>query len=105
LRKDEIEYVLLDDGSEGQIATVEILLPDAKITIMGELADVDGGLVSERTHVQVVPAGAVVLTRKAMGVIAERIMEDTGYDFIVIRGAVRTTGARPGHSPRDLRFP
>lgn len=105
LRKEEIDYRLLDDGSEGEVATVVIDVPGATIMIMGELENVDGGLVVERAHLSISPPDARVLTRKNMGLIAERILEDTGYDYVVIRGAARTTGARPGHTPRDLRFP
>ena len=80
-------------------------VPGATITVMGELEDVKGGLVVSRAHISISPPDAGVLTRKTMGVIAERILGDTGYDYIVVRGAARTTGARPGHTPRDLRFP
>jgi hypothetical protein len=96
---------LLDDGSEGEVATVVIDVPGATIMVMGELEDVDGGLLVERAHISIFPPDARVLTRKTMGVIAGKILEDTGYDYIVIRGAARTTGARPGHIPCDLRFP
>ena len=80
-------------------------VPGATITVMGELEDVDGGLVVDRAHISISPPDARVLTRKTMGVNADRILEDTGYAHIVIRGAARTTGARPGHTPLDLRFP
>ena len=79
-------------------------VPGATITVMGELEDVDGGLVVNRAHISISPPDGRVLTRKTMGVIADRILGDTGYDFIVVRGAARTTGARPGHTPRDFRF-
>lgn len=105
MNKEEIFYRLLDDGSEGEVATVVIDVPGATIMLMGELKYVDNGLVVERAHVSISPPHARVLTRKTMGVIADRILEDTGYDYFVIRGAARTTGARPGHIPRDLRFP
>jgi hypothetical protein len=80
-------------------------VPGATIMVMGELEDVDGGLVVDRAHISISPPDARVLTRKTMGVIAEKILEETGYDYIIVRGAARTTGARPGHTPRDLRFP
>ncbi|MGY6645911.1 MAG: hypothetical protein ACXIVD_11880 [Salinarimonas sp.] len=104
MKVDEIDYVLLDDGSEGEVATIVIIVPGAKIMIMGEVEDVGGGLVVERTHIEIEPPDAGVLTRGTMRVIAERILEDTGYAEIVIRGAPRTTGARPGHTPPELRF-
>lgn len=105
MRAEEIDYALLVDGSEGDVATIEITLPGAKIMIMGEVEDVGDGLVVERAHIEIEPPDAGVLTRGSMRVIAERILEDTGYAEIVIRGAPRTTGARPGHTPPEFRFP
>ena len=87
------------------VATVVIDVPGATIMVMGELEDVDGGLLVDRAHISITPPDIRVLTRKTMDLIADRILEDTGYDYIVVRGAARTTGARPGHIPRDLRFP
>jgi hypothetical protein len=100
-----VDYRLLDDGSEGPVATLVIDLPGATIIVMGELEDRDGGLVVDRVHISTSPVGARVLTRRVMAVIAARILEDTGYDWIIVRGAARTTGARPGHIPREFRFP
>jgi hypothetical protein len=105
LRADEIDYRLVDDLSEHDVATLEISIPGATITVMGETKDQNGGLVVERAHVNVLPPDARVLTRKTMAVIADRIMKDLDYDHIIIQGAARTTGARQGHTPRDLRFP
>jgi hypothetical protein len=105
LQKDDIDYRLLDDQSEDQVATIEIDVPGATIIIMGEPEDVDGGLVVRRVHIALSPDDAQVLTRKTMRVIAQRILEDANYDFIVLEGAARTSGARPGHFPRHFRFP
>jgi hypothetical protein len=46
---------LLDDGSEGEVATVVIDVPGATIMVMGELEDVDGGLLVERAHISISP--------------------------------------------------
>ena len=73
--------------------------------IMGETEDVGDGLLLKGVHIQIDPPSARILTRSAMSVIAERILEDTGYVEIIIRGAARTTGARKGHTPREFRFP
>lgn len=100
----EIDYFLLDDGSDGDVATIQVEAPGATIMIMGEVEDADGGLVVEPAHIEIAPPGARVLTQSNMRVIAARILGETGYDEIVIRGAPRTTGARPGHTPREFRF-
>lgn len=104
MRKDEIAYYLLDDGTDDQVATIEIVVPGAIITIMGETEDEGSGLVVNRAHISVEPPDAVILTRRTMAIIAERIRGDTGYEYILVRGARRTTGARPGRFPRELRF-
>ena len=103
--KEEVSYHLLDDGSAGEVVTVVIDVPGATIMVMGELQDLGNGLVVERAHLSISPPHAGVLTRRTMGVIADRLLEDTGYAFLVVRGAARTTGARPGHIPREFRFP
>lgn len=104
LKVGEFDYVLLDDGSKGAVATIVIIVPGAKIMIIGEVEDVGGGLLVERAHIAISPPYAHVLTWGTMRAIAERILQDTGYAGIVIRGAPRTTGARPDHIPRVLGF-
>lgn len=52
LKADEIDYVLLDDGSEDEVATIEITVPGATIMIMGEVEDIGGGLLVERAHIE-----------------------------------------------------
>ena len=99
----DVSFELITDASEGDLLTIEISVGVATITIMGELEYVDGGVVVQRAHISIVP-NVRVLTKLAMRVIAEAILEETDYDHVTIRGAARTTGARPGHRPRDLRF-
>ncbi|WP_181820411.1 hypothetical protein [Paracoccus versutus] len=71
---------------------------------MAELEELDGGVILSRAHILISPPDKRILSRKNLGVIAGRLLEDIGYDFVIIHGAVRTTGARPGHRPRELRF-
>jgi hypothetical protein len=101
----EFSYDLLYDGSGDGVVTIAVEVPGAVIMVMGEPANVGGGVVVERCHIEIEPPDSGVLTRKTMRLITNRLMEDFGYEYIVIRGAARTTGARPGHTPRDLRFP
>jgi hypothetical protein len=53
-------------------------------------------------HVQGLQANAfgvrgLILTLRAL-------LESVDADEIIIRGAVRTSGANPGHRPRDIRI-
>ena len=99
-----MEYRLLADGSEGEVSTLLITIHGVTIMVMGETEDVGEGLLVERAHIQIDPPSARILTRRTMSVIADRILEDTGYAEIIVRGAARTTGARRGHTPREFRF-
>lgn len=104
MNKDDVDYQLLSDASEGEVSTLLITIQGVMIMIMGETEDVGDGLLIKRVHVHTEPPSARVLSRHTMSVIAERILEDTGYAEIIVRGAARTTGARKGHAPRELRF-
>jgi hypothetical protein len=44
------------------------------------------------------------LTMSDMRRVADLVMRELDYDSIIVEGAVRTTGARPGRRPRPLRF-
>jgi hypothetical protein len=37
-------------------------------------------------------------------VIAQAVMEGMDLDGLIVKGALRSTGANPGHRPRDIRF-
>jgi hypothetical protein len=104
LNIEDLDYQLLSDASEGEVSTLLISILDVTITIMGETEDVEDGLLVKQAHIQIDPPTSRVLTRRTMAMIAERILKDTGYAEIIVRGAARTTGARKGHSPRELRF-
>lgn len=101
---EDITFDLKFNHSEGRIWLVTIQVPGAVIELMGEVLELGPGLTATGVHVQVKGTGDR-LTRSKMRVIAQRIMEEMGYDQIIIVGAVRTSGARPGNRPRILRFP
>jgi DNA-binding transcriptional regulator YiaG len=71
---------------------------------MGEVSEQEGTLIATGVHVQVVAQG-IVLTRAVMRLIAARVMQEMGYERIIIAGAVRTSGAGKGRRPRPLGFP
>lgn len=102
--KDDVDYQLMSDDSEGEVSTLLITIQGVTIMIMGETEDVGKGLLVKGAHIQTDPPTTRLMTRATMSVIAERILEDTGYAEIIVRGAARTTGARKGHTPREFRF-
>jgi hypothetical protein len=56
----------------------------------------------KRLHVQDLEPNALGMGN--LMVIARMVMERMDLDGLVIAGAVRSTGANPGHRPRDIRF-
>lgn len=100
---EEVRFDILYDDSEGAVITVTIHGPGADIDLMGEVREEGTMLVVERAHVRV-RGGVKVLTAGTMAAVAARVMQETGYDEILVEGAVRTTGARAGYRPRAFRF-
>lgn len=45
------------------------------------------------------------LGRDGLNALAQAIKESAGAESIVIEGGARTTGARPGHTPKRFRYP
>ena len=70
---------------------------------MGEISENGRTLLATGVHI-VVRGPSGPLTKRTMEAIARRVMEEMDYDEIVVEGAARTTGARPGHRPRQFRF-
>jgi hypothetical protein len=99
----EVTFEIVYDASEGAVVTARIAVPGGSIDLMGEIAESGRSLLVTGVHVGVQgPAG--LLTRAMMDAIARRVMQEMGYDEIIVEGAARTTGARPGHRPRQFRF-
>lgn len=101
---EDLYYELLSDTSEGEVATIRILFRGVEIVLIGDTKDIDGGLLVYGAHIRLVPPDTRMLSRRTMEIIVGRIMEDAGYDWIIIQGAARTTGARKGFAPREFRF-
>ncbi len=78
---------------ETSVGTIEIL---AEIALDGRHLT-GGGLHVYGVNVDVLGIGGI---RR----IVREVMEDLNVDQITIEGAVRTTGAGPGRTPRRLRF-
>jgi hypothetical protein len=101
---DDITFDMQFDHSEGHVWTVAIIVPGAIIELMGEVSEQADTFIAAGVHIQV-SGTELVMTRKNMKMIAQKIMEKMGYDHVIIEGAVRTSGARSGNRPRQFRFP
>jgi hypothetical protein len=101
--EDDVTIEIIYDASEGTVVTARIAIPGGSIELMGEITESGPSLMLTGVHM-VVRGPAGPLTKKTMETIARRVMKEMDYDEIVVEGAARTTGARPGHRPRQFRF-
>jgi len=97
----DIAFDIIDDMTVDPVVTVLVSTPDGPLEFMAEPEAHGTTLVLHRLHVQSV--------RQAVGaanlmVLARALLEEMGFDEFVVEGAIRTTGANPGHRPRTLRF-
>ncbi|MBF0392218.1 MAG: hypothetical protein HQL38_06010 [Alphaproteobacteria bacterium] len=53
-------------------------------------------------HIHGLSPGA--LGRDGLNALARAVMEDNDVKTLVIEGGTRTTGVRPGHTPKRMRF-
>src|SRR5271163_1020087 len=101
-RHSTISIEMVDEDSSDPIVTLEITTPVGVITVMadfrlmGRIVGVKGAHIESRG---ILPNDIGISNLR---VIAQTAMDD--YDGIVIEGAIRATGANPGHRPRTLRF-
>jgi hypothetical protein len=97
-----ISFEIEDVSTESPVMTIAVTTPDGVIAFMGEPDVADTVLVVRGVHVQ--GARANLAGAGNLLVLARALMERMGYDGLVVEGAVRTSGARPHHRPRVLRF-
>ena len=95
-----------DDLVEGRTAVVEVSTPAGVLLVMATIETrTDGrGLVLRGVHMQMQDGRANLIGPGRLRRLASILMERLGYDELVIEGAVRTSGANPGHRPRVRRF-
>ena len=99
----DISFELLVDETDHPVVTFDIATPLGMLRLMGEVTvDTDAGLVLSGCHIEGPGANRVGIGHLRM--IATIALEETGYEWIEIQGADRTTGANPGRRPRPLRF-
>jgi hypothetical protein len=77
--------------------------PVGGLRIIAELELAGGVLWVRNAHIQGLQPGA--LGRAGLNALARKFLEETGAEALVVEGAARTTGARPGRKPPPFRFP
>ncbi|MGO9742067.1 MAG: hypothetical protein ACLPN5_11240 [Roseiarcus sp.] len=101
---DEIAITLVDELSTGVIATIRVEVVGIALLIMGEIVEDRERLVVTGVHVSSRGVKPNEIGLADLRQLAQAVMEVGGYDEIVVQGALRTTGAHPGHRPRPIRF-
>jgi hypothetical protein len=101
---EDVEIKLIDEASERDVATVKVSVGGAALFIMGEIREDGKRLVLGGVHVSSEGVNPNEVGVPNLRQVARAIMEIGGYDEIVVEGAVRTTGAHPGHRPGTVRF-
>jgi hypothetical protein len=74
---------------------------NGEIRIMGNIETNEGTITLDQTHIRGQGAGTSGL--REMGEIIREFGRSRGASEVIIQGATRTTGARPGHTPRPIR--
>jgi hypothetical protein len=99
IRFDDFDY----DATDHPVVTIRMSTPVGVVELVAEVAEDGRSLQLRRMHVQsAVAPNAIGLANWRL--IANVVMELMGYDEIIVEGAVRTTGARPGRRPQPIRF-
>jgi hypothetical protein len=83
---------LVDDESDGDIVTVDFEMTTGSLRIMAEVHAVGRTVHASAFRPRSLPWTCAL----------DWLGDD--YDELVIKGAVRTSGANPGRRPGDLRF-
>jgi hypothetical protein len=101
---EEIQVDLDEEACEGPVTTIRVKARDVVLFVMGEIVEDGDRLVVTRAHVTSIGVGPNDIGIANLRQIARVVMEKGGYDEIIVQGAFRTTGARPGRRPGSIRF-
>lgn len=96
----------LDRNSEGDIVTVEFNTPIGSVEVMAEAHLVGRTAYASGLHIHSNDRSKNAFGWVQLRAFARAALDLLGDDYVelVIRGAVRTSGASPGRRPGDLRF-
>jgi hypothetical protein len=84
------------------VVTVRVLTPIGSLRFMAEPVMQGATMLLKGLPMQDLTPNAVDMAN--LMVIARVVMERMDLDGLVIEGAIRSTGAKPGHRPRGIRF-
>ena len=98
----DIAFEIVDDLSDDPVVTIRLSTLAGPLTFMAEPVVQGTALLLNGVHVQDSTPNRIGAAN--LLVIAQALMERMELDGLVVEGAIRTTGAHPGHRLRRLRF-
>jgi hypothetical protein len=104
LTEADIEIVLDDAFSAGSVVTARIRTPDGDLQMIGDIERFDRELVLAGVHIHAENLQPNQLGWARLRQIARAVAEKLDVDVILIKGAVRTSGAVHGRIPGPIRF-
>jgi hypothetical protein len=99
---EEISFDIVYDLTGHPVVTTLVLTPVGPPRFMAEPVMQGATTLLKGLHVQALSRNAVGMANLTL--IARVVMERMDLDGLVVDGAVRSTGANPGHRPRGIRF-
>jgi hypothetical protein len=100
----DIDIVLDQFGTDDPVVTATIVTPAGDLAVMAEPITQGRRLVLDGLHMHGVNLRPGQLGWLRLRWLAQAVMERLDLDEIVVRGAVRTSGANPGRRPGERRF-
>jgi hypothetical protein len=88
---------------EGNIVEYAINGPRGQMNVMAELVRKGETLILRGTHIEGAGPGSQGI--RELREFARMFGREQGVTKVVIEGGLRTTGANPGHTPRDIVIP
>ena len=98
----DVSFVILTDLTDDPVIASRVKNPVGDLEFMAEPVLQGNVLVLLKAHVQGGKPGLIGHTN--LGVIAQALLEGMGFDELIVEGALRTTGAKPGRAPRPVRY-
>lgn len=101
-KPDDISFGLEDDGTDDPIASLKLSALGVELEIMATVFFESRKIRLMNAHMQGAQPNSVGLAN--LKIAARVFLERMDFDEIIIEGALRTTGANPGRTPKPLRF-
>ena len=98
----DISFEMVDDMTDDPVVTLLVTTPAGMLMFVAEPEERGSTLVLKGVHVQATRPNAIGTAN--LMVVARALMEGMDLDGLEVEGALRTTGANPGHRPRPFRF-